>query len=144
MHCRGLAVCCGELLCRGDERHTNHAGADVGADSRPDLADAPAGQLQILVHVVVYGGGKLLVVAVQQRVAVGRVHAAQLVQLAVHGYQRTGTAAAFVYQMNRTVEQRQHRFDAQCTAHEGDRSGQTPAFFTLFMIYRQASGMILP
>ena len=59
-------------LFRDDERHTNHAGADVGADSRPNLADAPAGQVQVLVQIVVHRGGKLLIVAVQQRVAVGR------------------------------------------------------------------------
>lgn len=46
----------------------------------------------------------------------------------IQGNQRAGAATALVHQTDSAVIERQHRLDAQCTAHEGDRSGQTPAF----------------
>ena len=50
------------------KRHAHGTGADVGADGGADLTDAAAGQVKVLVQVVVHRRDQLLVVAINQRV----------------------------------------------------------------------------
>ena len=94
----------------------------MGADGGAKLGHTAAGQLEILVHVMVYRCNKLLVIAVEQRIAVARVNTAERVQLLEHGDQRTGAAAALVHQLDGTVLQGQHRLDAERAARSKARA----------------------
>lgn len=49
------------LLLLRYKHHTDHAGTDMGADGGAKLGHTAAGQLEILVHVMVYRCNKLLV-----------------------------------------------------------------------------------
>ena len=109
------------------KHHADHAGTDMGADGGAKLGHTAAGQLEILVHVVVYRCNKLLIIAVEQRIAVARVNTAERVQLLEHGDQRAGASAALVHQLDLAVLQGQHRLDAQRTAHNGNGGGQSSA-----------------
>ena len=113
------------------KHHADHAGTDMGADGGAKLGHPAAGQLEILVHVVVYRCNKLLIIAVEQRIAVARVNTAERVQLLEHGDQRTGAAAALVHQLDLAVLQGQHRLDAQRTAHNGNGGGQSSALLQM-------------
>ena len=94
----------------------------MGADGGAKLGHTAAGQLEILVHVVVHRCNKLLIIAVEQRIAVARVNTAERVQLLEHGDQRTGAAAALVHQLDGTVLQGQHRLDAERAARSKARA----------------------
>ena len=82
-------------------------------------------------HVVVYRCNKLLIIAVEQRIAVARVNTAERVQLLEHGDQRAGASAALVHQLDGTVLQGQHRLDAERAAHNGNGGGQPSALLQM-------------
>ena len=102
------------------KHHADHAGTDMGADGGAKLGHTAAGQLEILVHVVVYRCNKLLIIAVEQRIAVARVNTAERVQLLEHGDKRAGASAALVHQLDSAILQGQHRLDAERAAHNGN------------------------
>ena len=108
-----------------DERGT--AGADVGADDRAELGGAPTGQATVLVQVAVHRRDGALIVGIQQHIAIGRVDAAELVDLLEHGHQRAGAAAGGIGQLDLAVHDREHRLDAQRPAHQRDGGGQAAA-----------------
>ena len=110
-----------DLLLR-HKHHADHAGTDMGADGGAKLGHPAAGQLEILVHVVVHRCNKLLIIAVEQRIAVARVNTAERVQLLEHGDQRTGASAALVHELDLAVLQGQHRLDAERAARSKARA----------------------
>ena len=100
------------------------AGAGVRGNDGAKAGNAPAGHVQVFVHVMVEGGQYTFFVRIQQSVPVPRVHSAHLFNVLKHCHKRAGAAAGRVRQLDLPIHDRKHRLDTQGTAHQRHRGGQ--------------------